>query len=107
VVTSALASPADLVQPRVLYRDSRGGAEGEQHRLVVLGELPAAALVSEAGLPQVLFRLPIEIDALPELPLDAAAELDGPGDAELPLELPGVLQREATRRRPISVSRTR
>jgi hypothetical protein len=54
---------------------------------------------SRNALPQVLFRLPIEIDALPELPLDAAAELDGPGDAELPLELPGVLQREATRRR--------
>jgi hypothetical protein len=49
--------------------------------------------------PQVLFRLPIEIDALPELPLDAAAELEVPGDAELLLELLEVLQREATRRR--------
>jgi hypothetical protein len=47
----------------------------------------------------VLFRLLIEIDALPELLLDAAAELEAPVDAELLLELLEVLRREAPRRR--------
>jgi hypothetical protein len=48
---------------------------------------------------QVLLRSLIEIEALHELPLDAAAELVVLGDAELPLELLEVLQREATPRR--------
>jgi hypothetical protein len=46
-----------------------------------------------------LLRSLIEIDALPEFLLAAAAELGAPVDAELLLELPEVLQREATRRR--------
>jgi hypothetical protein len=51
------------------------------------------------GLPQALLRSLIEIDALPEFLLAAAAELGAPVDTELLLELPEVLQREATRRR--------
>ena len=42
---------------------------------------------------QVLFRRLIGIEALPEPPRDAAAELQAPHDAELPLELLEVLQR--------------
>jgi hypothetical protein len=47
----------------------------------------------------VLFRSLIEIDALLELTLDAAAEREVPGDAELLLELLEELRREATPRR--------
>jgi hypothetical protein len=41
----------------------------------------------------VLFSSLIEIDALLELPLDVAAEPEGPSDAELPLEPLEVLPR--------------
>jgi hypothetical protein len=41
----------------------------------------------------VLLRRLIEIEALLELPLDAAAGFEVPVDAELPLELLEVLQR--------------
>jgi hypothetical protein len=44
------------------------------------------------------FRSLIEIRALPELPLDALAELDASRDAELPLQLREVLRREARTR---------
>jgi hypothetical protein len=46
-----------------------------------------------------LFRLLIEIDALLELPLGAAAELEVPVDAGPLPELLEALQREATPRR--------
>jgi hypothetical protein len=46
----------------------------------------------------VQFRSLIEIDALPELPLDAPAELGASRDAEMPLELREVLRREARTR---------
>jgi hypothetical protein len=41
------------------------------------------------------FRSLIEVGALPELPLDAPAGLEASREAELPLELPEVLRREA------------
>jgi hypothetical protein len=41
----------------------------------------------------VLFRSPTEIDALPELLLDATAELEAPVDAEWLIEQLEVLQR--------------
>ena len=40
------------------------------------------------------FRSLIEVDALPEPPLDARAELEASRDVELPLELREVLRRE-------------
>jgi hypothetical protein len=46
-----------------------------------------------------LFGWLIEIDALPELPLGATAEVEVPGDAAPLLVLLGVPQREATSRR--------
>ena len=44
------------------------------------------------------FRSLSEVDALPELPLDAPAELEASRDAELPLELREVLLQEARTR---------
>jgi hypothetical protein len=43
----ALLAAGRLVQPRVLHRHAGRGAQRDQHRLVVLGELPAAALVGQ------------------------------------------------------------
>ena len=54
----ALAAPGGLVQPRVLHRDTGGGAERQEHRLVILGELPAAALVGEVKVAEHLIPHP-------------------------------------------------
>jgi hypothetical protein len=43
----ALAVPGGVVQPRILHRHAGRGPEGGQHRLVVVGELAATALIGE------------------------------------------------------------
>ncbi len=43
----ALLAAGRLVQPGVLHRHARRGAQRDQHRLVVLGELAAAALIGQ------------------------------------------------------------
>jgi len=43
----ALLAAGRLIQPRVLRRDARRSARRHQHRLVILGEFPAAALVGQ------------------------------------------------------------
>ena len=92
----ALLAAGRLVQPGVLHRHAGRGAQRDKHRLVVLGELPAATLVGQVQVAEHLVTDPdrdAEETAHRRVPLREAGRRPVGGDVRQ-AQRPGVVDQQ-------------